>query len=197
MSRLKSPKPEEILEVLQDRDLETHPLASTAWVSNQFPEVTRRTVYNRLEALVDRGLVEQYDFKNTNAWALDDEEIVPLGDGLGVCPECHGQLVRDEEYALGFNCRSCGAAYGQISDGERITEYGRANHKGAKVLVWWGSLPSAIQTMIITIVSALPERLRPNNPGDVEDRPENIVFNSDLSDVPVDSEGGEEVSAES
>jgi len=183
MARPKDPKPEEVLHVVRDRDREVRPLASTAWVSNQFPDVTRRTVYNRLDELADRDLVKQYDLVNTNAWALADEAIVPLGDGLGVCPECHGQLVRDEEYAVGFRCQSCTASFGEIFDGDSPTKFGRVQMRGARMVAWWASLPLPVRSTILTIVSALPERLRPNNPGDVEDRPENVVFDQKAPDV--------------
>lgn len=178
----KNPKPEEVLHVVQERDREERPVASTAWVSNRFPDVTRRTIYNRLTELADSDLITQYDLVNTSAWTLADEAIVPLGEGLGVCPECHGQQVRDKQYAVGFRCLSCEASFTEIFDGERQTKAGRVQMRGAKVLVWWASLPSFVQTTIITMVGALPDRLRPDTPGDAEDRPENVVFDEEAPD---------------
>ena len=65
------PTPNEVLRFVQQKD---RPFVKTKEVAEQFDQIERRTVFNRLEKLVDRGdLVKHKVTKNVAVWYTPDQ----------------------------------------------------------------------------------------------------------------------------
>jgi Fe2+ or Zn2+ uptake regulation protein len=69
------PTPEEVLQFVQEKE---RPFVKTKEVAENFEQIERRTVFNRLEKLVERGdLVKHKVTENVAVWYTPDQLSSP------------------------------------------------------------------------------------------------------------------------
>ena len=73
--KMTDPTPNEVLQFVQQKD---RPFVKTKEVAEQFDQIERRTVFNRLEKLVDQGdLVKHKVTTNVAVWYTPDQISSP------------------------------------------------------------------------------------------------------------------------
>lgn len=160
---------EEVLHEIAHRDRREYPVMTITQVAERFDDVTRKTVQRRVRELVEEGRLRERKLSVTGTY------WIPHDDTQGVCPECGGVLAWDEEYEPGLVCRSCQAIFGEMDDGEGITRFGESVNRGGKMVVWWSTLPSFVQSLIAGLASRfLTDEEYPDEAADY--RPENVVL---------------------